>query len=344
MNSISIMGRQGSSFKLSLWLSVLAVLALCAYAPAQTISGNVVHVQRVGTFGSGVGQFQYPFNVAVDHDGNVYVADSGNNRIVKINAAGKWVSSFGTLGTGPGQFNIPADVAVDPSGNIYVADSRNQRVQKFDGSGKFVWEAVLGGRGQQYTPHGIALDDSGKFLYVADTTAHAIVKLNSDGQLVMRWGQRGAAPGEFQFPHDIALDKAGNVYVADFGNNRIQKFTADGKFLTAWGKLGPKNGEFNYPWGVAVDPQNRVWVADMANHRLQVFSDTGALMLAYGSYSAEPTGPAEFNHPKGIAISANGDVWVAHPGVHGVDRFRLETNEGQHASASAGQGSPAGRF
>ncbi len=78
----------------------------------------------------GVLYFKYPSGVAVDSYGNVYVADTNNNRIQKFSSTGKFITMWGTLGTGNGQFSGPSGIAVDGSGNIYVADTNNNRIQK----------------------------------------------------------------------------------------------------------------------------------------------------------------------------------------------------------------------
>ena len=81
---------------------------------------------------------QFPYGVAVDSSGNVYVADSANNRIQKFNSSGYFITKWGSLGSGDGQFFSPGGVAVDSSGNVYVADSMNARIQKFDIAGNFI--------------------------------------------------------------------------------------------------------------------------------------------------------------------------------------------------------------
>ncbi|MFL6229137.1 MAG: PxKF domain-containing protein [Pyrinomonadaceae bacterium] len=88
-------------------------------------------IAQWGTAGSNDGEFNQPQGIAVDSAGNVYVADSGNNRIQKFTPTGTFIESFGTAGSGDGAFSFPADVAVDSAGNIYVADRDNNRVQKF---------------------------------------------------------------------------------------------------------------------------------------------------------------------------------------------------------------------
>jgi sugar lactone lactonase YvrE len=86
---------------------------------------------KFGTFGTGNGQFQIPFGVAVDGIGNIYVVDSTNNRIEVFDSSGTFLFKFGTFGTGNGQFGYPYGVAVDSTGKIYVADSANCRIQVF---------------------------------------------------------------------------------------------------------------------------------------------------------------------------------------------------------------------
>ena len=81
--------------------------------------------------GSGDGQFNYPYGVAVDSSGNVYVADTDNHRIQKFDSSGGFITKWGSYGSGDGQFDYPSGVAVDSSGNVYVADGWNYHVQKF---------------------------------------------------------------------------------------------------------------------------------------------------------------------------------------------------------------------
>ena len=84
-----------------------------------------------GSSGTGDGQFDFPFGVATDGSGNVYVADDGNHRIQKFDASGTFLTAWGSDGSGNGQFHFPQGVATDGSGNVYVSDTNNQRIQEF---------------------------------------------------------------------------------------------------------------------------------------------------------------------------------------------------------------------
>jgi len=130
-----------------------------------------------GSYGSGDGQFFYPFGVAVDSAGNVYVADSYNYRIQKFDAGGTYLAKWGSYGAGEGQFSGPWDVAVDSAGNVYVADTGNDRIQKFDAGGTFLaqWGSYGEGEGQFSYPSGLAVDGAGN-VYVADSWNHRIQK------------------------------------------------------------------------------------------------------------------------------------------------------------------------
>jgi DNA-binding beta-propeller fold protein YncE len=102
--------------------------------PIQEFTSTGTYITQWGTPGSGDGQFSStpaPHGVAVDASGNVYVADSGNDRIQKFTSTGTYLTQWGTPGTGDGQFNAPLGVAVDASGYVYVADFNNNRMQKF---------------------------------------------------------------------------------------------------------------------------------------------------------------------------------------------------------------------
>jgi sugar lactone lactonase YvrE len=223
-------------------------------------------------------QFYYPLGVAVDSAGNVYVADSANDRIRKITPGGTvtTLAGDGTPGfsnTEPIRFNNPTGVAVDSAGNVYVADKFNHRIRKITPGGTVSTIAGSGtagpGAGQLNNPGGVAVD-SARNVYVADSGNHRIRKITPGGTVstIAGSGTAGFSDigwGQFNEPLDVAVDSAGNVYVADLGNNRIRKITPSGTVSTL-------NTAFNSPSGVAVDSAGDVYVADNANHRIRKFT------------------------------------------------------------------------
>jgi sugar lactone lactonase YvrE len=159
----------------------------------------------------------------------VYVADTGNDRIVKLSATGKPLAELGGVGVAEGNFVAPAAVAVDTAGNIYAVDKSDDTVQRISPQGQFTaqWAGSGSGNGQLRSPSAIAVDGQGH-VYVADTGNNRVEEFSSSGQFVRIWGTRGSRPGQFQFPSGIAVDSTGKVYVADTRNNRIQKFAPPG--------------------------------------------------------------------------------------------------------------------
>lgn len=171
-------------------------------------------------------------------------------------------------------------------------------------SGGYALLSWLGGAtpGALNTPFAVAVDSAGN-AYVADSLNNRIQKFDQAGNLLLRWGARGTADGQFMYPRGIAVDSAGNVYVSDTGNNRIQKFTAAGVFLYKWGSKGTVNGQFDTPYGIATDSTGNVYVADYLNNRIQKFTSSGVFLTKWGSYGA---GSTQFRFPEDVAVSANG--------------------------------------
>ncbi len=182
--------------------------------------------------------------------------------------------------------------------------------------------------GQFERPNGIAMDPSGRFIYVADTGNHRIQKFTADGQFVAAWGrnstletERGTAEG-FNEPWDAALSSTGHIYVADTWNHRVQKLDRDGNPVSAWGlfgQYGPADGAvgqgaFYGPRGVAIGSDGQVYVADTGNKRAQVFDSSDQFVFQWGGggllegYLDEPVGIAVA--PDGAPASAAG-IYVA---------------------------------
>ena len=270
-----------------------------------------------GSSGTGDGQFGGTSGLAVDGNGNVFVADSVNNRVQKFTNTGTFLTKWGSTGSADGQFNHPQRIAVDASGNVFVTDTAccggNTRIQKFDNNGSFLikWGSAGTGDGQFDGPIGLATDGSGN-VFVADTNNNRIQKFDNTGTFLTKWGSLGGGDGQFQVPIAVTVDSSGDVYVVDA--SRIQRFTNTGTFLLKWGSTGPGDGQFAYrPDDVAADPSSgNIFVADTFNLRIQEFTDTGTFVRKWG---CEGSGDGQFSAPVGVAVDANGNVFVFDHGV-----------------------------
>ena len=167
------------------------------------------------------GQLHSPNAATVDENGNLFVANNGNNEIYKFTNTNsfltKWASGV-----------YPTGITHDALGNLYVAASNG--LPKFSNSGSLAASLPI-----SYS-NGIALDASGNLLVTA-SYGHSVQRFNTAGSLINSWGTYGPAAGQFVVaPLGIAVDGSGNVYVTDFGSHRIQKFSSSGDYLMYWGE------------------------------------------------------------------------------------------------------------
>ena len=273
-------------------------------APTSTPIPAGTFLLKWGSQGSGDGQF-WSTAIALDSSGNIYVADSGNDRVQKFDSSGNFLLAWGTDGSGDGQFRSPYGIAVDASDNVYVTDTANGNVQKFDSSGNFLLK-VAG----VSDPNGVAFDSSGNVYVSEGSNSNDITKFDSSGNFLLEWGGIGTGDGQFKGIKGVAVDGSGNVYAIEGGGSgycRLQKFDSSGNFLLKWGSCGSGDGQFKNPRGIAVDGSGNVYVVDSNNHRVQKFDSSGNFLLKWGTEGQED---GQLKYPHGIAFDGSGNVYL----------------------------------
>lgn len=284
-------------------------------------------------------QFNSPEDVAVDSNGNVYVADSGNHKIRKITPLGVVLTLAGSTsgyvdGIGKAaKFNSPSGIALDSNDNVYVADSNNNKIRKITPSGDV---STLAGSISGYidgigtaaafkSPNKITIDKNNN-LYVTDNY-FKIRKVTPNGEVTTYAGSTsGYADGistaaQFRAPIDIALDANNNLYIADSYNHKVRKINPSGEVTTLAGStqgfddsitiISPK---FAAPDSVVLDASGNVYVADSNNHKIRKITPSGVVSTLAGSTQGDTDGTgtaAQFNYPTGIAIDVSGNLYVA---------------------------------
>ena len=302
--------------------------------------------------------FNYPGCIAIDVNGNLYVADTGNSTIRKVTSAGVVTTlagksgQYGSIdGTGSAaRFDSPLGITVDANGNVYVADQGSDTIRKITPSGMVTTLAGLayqsgsidgtGSAARFLAPEGMAVDMNGN-VYVADSANSAIRKITAAGvvtTLAGSAGQIGSTDGtgnaaRFDFPYDVAVDTGGNVYVAD-GSSTIRKITSAGAVTTLAGsadQTGSTDGtgnmaRFGYPNGLTVDANGVIFVADTSNSIIRKITSTGVVTTAAGfapiAGSIDGIGSAaQFNNPAGLTADTNGNIYVADNGNSSVRKI-----------------------
>ncbi len=275
-----------------------------------TASGTITTAAGTGAPGySGDGgpgvkaQLNSPAGLTADSDGNVYIADSGNDRIRKLLPDGTLItiagngnaSFFGDGGpSNSASLHNPRGIYSAGGGHIYIADTGNQRIRELLPNGIITTVAGNGGQG----PGG----DGGP-----------------------------ATAAQLNQPTGVTLDASGNIYIADQGNNRVRVVTPDGTISTFAGSAAYGLGdggsataaELNAPASVAVDPTGNVYVADSGNNRVREISSGTISTLAgtgdccYGG-DGGPAASAQLNLPMGLLVDSSGRVYVADTGNNAV--------------------------
>jgi uncharacterized protein (TIGR03437 family) len=301
----------------------------------QNVAGDgYVHIGDGGAATDGL--LLRPSAIALGYGGNLYIADTGTQRVRQVTASGGTASGVMTTlaGTGIGgtsadgapaataNLNSPMGVAVDAAGNILIADTGNNWIRQA-AAGVIRNVAGMGaiGMGSEglpplktavYGPQAVCVDRSGT-LYIADTANHRVLRAPVSGVVANAAGNgAGGAAGdggaarlaELNQPSGCALDSSGNLFIADTGNHRVRKVTAAGTITTVAGSGDPAFG-----------------------------GDEGAATAA--SLSA----------PRGVAVDDNGDIFIADTGNHRIRQITpdgiIHTIAGQNGAGFAGDGGPA---
>jgi sugar lactone lactonase YvrE len=306
---------------------------------------------------AGAAKFDAIRGLAFDSAGNLFIADMINERVRRIDAATKVISTVAGTGVigysgdgGPAtaaMLALPQTVAVDGAGNLYIADTDNARVRRVDattgtistvagtGTGGFSGDGGPASAAVISYSTSVTLDISGN-LYIADTGNLRIRRIDRTTNVIstVAGGPGDNVPATAAVllgPRDVALDAAGNVYIADQLNHRIRRVDASTRVLTTVagtgtggfsGDGGPATAAKLFsPFGVAVDARNNIYIADDDNYRVRrVDGVTGTITTLAGNGTNGFSGDggaatlASLGEVAAVAVDASGNVYIADPG------------------------------
>lgn len=275
---------------------VVAALAVGATLVAgATAAGQ--GFKQVGTWGKGgTANSQFGGNIlglATSRGGNLYVADTDNNRIQVFTAKGGFADKFGANGSGNGQFMVPQDVAVGPDGSVFVADYSNNRVQKLSAGGGFQLAIAAS------QPTGVGVDADGN-LYVADLSGR-VTRYDKASDYAAGKSWRGGARGG-----DLEVSADGTIYVADSGGLKVTRYSSEGR------AMGSIRGGASNPIAIGVDLDCNVWVGNISARRIAKFSPKGKMLTTAASADLIA---------QDIAVGRGGDVYASDGSSRAIVRF-----------------------
>ncbi|MGD0869192.1 MAG: IPT/TIG domain-containing protein [Bryobacteraceae bacterium] len=275
----------------------LRIRKLTSGGTISTVAGNGKYSYSGDGGQATSAQLNTPQAVAADSSGNLYIADTVNNVVRKVTAAGviSTIAGNGTAGSGgdggaatSAQLHSPQGIAVDANGGIYIADTQNARVRK-----------------------------------ITNGTINTVAGSGTAGF----GGDSGAATSaQLNIPAGLAVDGAGNLYIADFSNNRVRKVTPGGTITTLAGNGlegysgdgGPATGaQLATPVGLATDSSGNVYIADTGNNAVRVVNSSGIVSTVAGNglagYSGDggPAVSAMVGNPSGVALDASGNLYIS---------------------------------
>lgn len=325
-----------------------------------------------------------PRGITVTSSGTILVADYGSHTVRSISSSGAVTTFAGAVdspGTGDGsttaaRFHYPSSVVATSDGSLYIADTENDTIRRISGSTVTTFAGTAGrvltadGQGTSArfdAPYSTAVDSTG-VVYVADTAAHVIRRIGTDGIVTTFAGLPGSfgiddGTGDgarFYSPSGVAVDAAGNLYVADTMNSTIRKITP-ARVVTTFAGSGRSRGSadgtgtaarFDQPFGIAVDGNGNIYVSDASSNTLRKITSAGVVTTLAGragsSGSTDGSGTAaRFTVPYGVAVDSSGSVYVVDHGNHTIRKVTADgtvttlAGRAGHAAATDGTGASA---
>lgn len=246
----------------------------------------------IGQRGIGPTQFNYPTGIQIDGKGQLWVADSGNNRIVRIR------KNFENLVIGWDSITIEPLGLAQSDGMVYVADNNSNLVNVYEmATGKFVNSIGLSGTSATGLQKPVDCDFLPRGdLVVSDSGNSRIQVYSKNGEHLVSFGSKGTSSGQLNSPGGLACTKSGKIIIADTGNKRVSIFSQGG----TWEFDIKENVE--QPVDCAEDSLGRIWVADAGSGTIQIYDKNGNYLK-----NLETTG---LGKPSAIAIDRFGRVFV----------------------------------
>ena len=297
---------------------------------AQTIAG------RYGE-GNQLNQLNYPYGIYVDHQQqHIYIADSGNHRIVKRKLDGgsdheEIVAGGNGWGNRTDQLSWPSDVIADEKKkSLIICDRGNRRVVQWSLENPNGEKEILI---ENIECYGLMINENGD-LFVCDWENHAVkrwrkseIGKGGEGTIVAGGNGQGNQLNQLNTPTNIFIDREETIYVSDWGNNRVMKWLKgenEGIIVAGGNGEGKSLKQLNHPQGLVVNEVGDIYVADYENNRIICWSLGSKEGRVVGGGNGRGKGSNELNFPAGLSFDAENNLYVADYGNQRIQRFRID--------------------
>ncbi len=239
--------------------------------------------------------------VALDHQGHIFVFNRGAHPLIEFTQAGEYVRTLAE-----GLVTSAHGLRIDNQDNLWITDVAAHTVLKLDKEGHVIM--VLGRKDKPgetealfNQPTDVAFGPAGE-IFVTDGYGNSrVVKFDKDGKFIKAWGSKGTAPGEFNLPHTIVIDKQNLVYVGDRENQRLQIFDLEGKFITEWKHVGA-------PWGLDLAKDGTLFMSDGYANKVLHLDANGKILGVFGE-PGRRSGQFMFAHT--VTVGPDGALYVS---------------------------------
>jgi len=303
---------------------LLASIASAAQSQIQIVYRGIILDEALGT-----AKLAQPLGLDIDPDGNIYIADTGNNRILKCSQRGELLREAGGFGFGKEQFDRPVEVWAGNGLDVFVVDYNNQRLERYDKDVNYIssyYSDKLQDESLQFGyPAAVGLSANGE-IFLADHEFNRVLRIDSFGKPKASFGDFNWGEGRLSRPAKILITSRREIFVSDSTAEAIVEFDYYGNFVRRFGE-----GVLRDPAGMAEQRAKGggqragdfLFVADQGNHRIVGFSAAGEKIFAFGRRGR---GPEQFLSPADVAVSGH-RVFVLDTGNNRVQIFELIIKE-----------------
>jgi DNA-binding beta-propeller fold protein YncE len=303
-------------------LLLFSSISAAAQSPIQLVFRGIILDETLGT-----ATLSQPLGMDIDPDGSIYIADTGNNRILKCTERGALLREAGGFGFDKQQFDRPVDVWAGNGLDVFVVDYNNQRLERYDKDLNYIssyYSDEVQDESLQFGyPAAVGLSVNGE-IFLADHEFNRVLRIDSFGKPKSSFGDFNWGEGRLSRPAKMLITSRREIFVSDSTADAIVEFDDYGNFAQRFGE-----GVLRDPAGMAAmnarkesgreQPMNVLLVADRGNHRLVFFNDDREVLLTCGKMGR---GPEQFFSPADVAARGN-RIFVLDTGNNRVQVFEL---------------------